>query len=74
VKYHICKFGRVYSGHPYQGPTTCGLKAESDDYAHILQVADCMAHHNPVGWEVYDSETQEMIYSTVSASSVMRSS
>jgi hypothetical protein len=64
MRYHICKASRIYKGWPYQGPTSNNLSAESDSLNDAIAMAQSMLDRNSVGWEVWDSQTNTMEYST----------
>lgn len=61
MKYHIVKRSRVYHGLPYRGPTSCHLPAQTDSLEDARLIASAMTNRNPVGWDIYDSETKERV-------------
>ena len=64
LKYHIIKLARIYEGRPYCGPTSGFVPAEYDSLPDAKFAADDFLTRNAVGWQVFDSETGEMLYDT----------
>ena len=60
-RYHLCKQSRLYYGEPYCGPTSGGKKAEFDSLEEAKLMAFLYNEKNPVGWDVYDSTTEEKV-------------
>jgi hypothetical protein len=57
MRYHLFKRTRVYGGQPYCGPTSGGISAEYGTLEAAQQAAYSFTIRNPVGWDIYDSET-----------------
>ena len=57
MKYHVIKRSRKYSGKPYCGATSDNHPAEADIMADAFTMALHLNEKNPIGWDVYDSET-----------------
>lgn len=62
MRYHLCKVTRVYDGEPYCGPTSKGQPAGSDSLEEAVQMAKFFDRVNPVGWNVWDSETGQVVH------------
>lgn len=64
--YHIAKSVRYYNGHPYFGASCEKAGVPSGKtYTNILEAmddADKLSLVNPVGFFVYDVETQKLVY------------
>ena len=61
MRYHLFKKSRVYSGRPYCGPTSDNEPAEADTLEEAITLQQEMKYRNPVGWDIFDSETQEKV-------------
>ena len=61
MRYHLCKKSRLYDGHPYIGPSSDNVRAETDSVEHAREWADNMTKFNPVGFDIYDSTTGEKV-------------
>lgn len=64
MRYHICKQTRVYDGEPYCGYSSGDNPAESDDLDEAISMSKDMMKNNPVGWNVFDSMTDKLVYGT----------
>lgn len=70
MKFHVVKSSREYNGAGYSGPSLnriqCdGLtRAEFESKDDAIKCAQQLSEINPVGFDVYDSETQQKIYPT----------
>lgn len=62
MKYHIIKESRLYTRIPYCGATSGGHPAEAETMEAAVNMARDFMKRNPVGWNVYDSDTGELIY------------
>ena len=62
MRFHLFKQSRVYSGRPYCGPTSGGFPAESDSLIKAINLAKYFNTFNPVGWDVFDSETGNLVW------------
>lgn len=61
-RYHLFKQTRLYSGEPYQGPTSNYQPAEYDTKEDAIAAAAEFNERNPVGWNVWDTETDTLVY------------
>ncbi len=59
--YHLCKQSRLYGGQPYCGPTTENMPMAFKHLVVAQEAARLMQERNPVGWNIFDSETQELV-------------
>ena len=59
--FHVFKQTRLYSGAPYQGPTSNGFPAEYKTLKEAKIAAENFQQRNPVGWNIFDSETGNLI-------------
>jgi hypothetical protein len=59
--YDLCKASRIYSGHPYKGPSSDGIPQRFDTLAEALNARQRLLDRNPVGWDIYNSESGERI-------------
>jgi len=57
MKYHLCKKSRMYHSRPYCGPSSNNEPAEADTLEEALVLQQEMTQVNPVGWDIYESET-----------------
>lgn len=65
MRYHVIKSSRTYTGEPYKGPSSDESPAEAGSMHEAIDLAIKMYIKNPVGWDVYDSESEERIFSTL---------
>ena len=63
--YHVCKSSRIYIGVPYCGPTSKNKPASYDSFKKAIKAAAYFDSINFVGWVVYDSDTGNVVFSTV---------
>lgn len=61
MKYHLCKATRIYGGEPYNGPSSNGMNAEAETLEEAKIMADKLNERNPVGWNIWDSETGKIV-------------
>ncbi len=61
MRYHLCKKSRSYLGHPYRGPASDNVVAESMELPKARIWRDILTKRNPVGWDIYDSKTGEVL-------------
>ena len=61
MRYHLVKKSRTYNGVPYKGPTSNNEPAEADTLEEAIALQQEMKYRNPVGWDIFDSETQEKV-------------
>jgi len=61
MKYHLFKKSRIYTGRAYSGATNDGNIAEAETLEEATVMKERMTHNNPVGWDIYDSETKELV-------------
>lgn len=62
MRYHLEKQTRLYTGKPYCGPTSRGIPAEFNTLEEAVEEADLYQVENPVGWNVWDSETDKCVH------------
>lgn len=63
--YHIIKMSRLYTGNPYSGPSSDGIPLEFKDLADAQKRVLELNITNPVGWDIYDSETGLLVNTEV---------
>jgi len=61
MKYHLFKQSRVYTGRAYSGPTSDNKPAEAETLAEAIVLQAKMTAANPVGWDIFLSETKEQV-------------
>jgi hypothetical protein len=59
--YHLCKQSRAYEGKPYCGPSSDGIPQEYSLLSIALKAKELLTKRNPVGWNIYDSETGKLV-------------
>lgn len=59
--YHIIKQTRVYTGRPYCGVTSNNVPAEYYNLSDAQQALVEFTKKNPVGWELYNAHTGELV-------------
>ena len=59
--FHLFKKSRVYDGTPYRGPTSNYSPAEYVTIEEALSAQKSFTERNPVGWDVYDAKTGELV-------------
>ncbi len=62
MRYHVCKQTRLYQGFPYAGYSSNDEPCDSDDLDEALALAADLQKRNPIGWNVYDSQTGKLVY------------
>lgn len=69
AKFHLEKQTRLYVGEPYSGPS-CEVIAHLSEFAGAaesvsiegaIEMKKLLSKHNPVGWNIWDSETQKLV-------------
>jgi hypothetical protein len=55
---------RIYSGFAYSGPTSNDKPAEYKTLVEAQKARDDFDKRNPVGWNIWDSETLKLIEGT----------
>ena len=63
--YHVIKASRVYTGVPYNGPTSFNKDATAPSFSEAVDLAMEMNDWNPVGWEVYSQRTGKCLFTTL---------
>ena len=61
MKYHLCKSTRIYRGEPYCGYSSGDAPCESNSLDEALALQTDLQKTNPVGWNIWDSETQTLV-------------
>ena len=63
MRYHLFKQSRNYAGRPYKGMTWQDARepAETDDLEIARAMKTLMTDWNPVGWDIFDSKTGELV-------------
>ena len=63
MKYHLFKQSRNYIDRAYQGRSwrQGSEPAETDDLEFARSMVEILIMKNPVGWDIYDSETGERV-------------
>ncbi len=61
--FHIFKCSRHYQGRPYAGPSSNNIPLEFDTLEEAKKNRDVVAARNPVGWDIFNSETGEKVSS-----------
>jgi hypothetical protein len=61
-RYHLYKQTRVYCGYPYQGATSDDQPAEYETFEEAVHMSYVFNERNPVGWNVFDSVTKELVH------------
>jgi hypothetical protein len=59
MRYHIYKATRCYEGRPYCGPASQGQPAQANTLSEAVELQAQMLEHNPVGWNIRDTETKK---------------
>lgn len=59
--YHIIKASRIYEGKPYKGSSSLYKELTYTDLAITRSVVNSLNKINPVGWEIYNNHTGEII-------------
>lgn len=59
--YHLFKQTRIYHGRPYCGPTSNNQNAEYSDLKSAQHACELFTIANPVGWNIYDATTGELV-------------
>lgn len=59
--FHLCKKSRCYGGRAYCGPTSNNVPAEYETLAEAKLAVEEFTKYNPVGWDIYDSETGQLV-------------
>jgi hypothetical protein len=59
--YHLYKQSRTYKGIPYCGLISRGVPAEYETLSEARYMRDKFHKRNPVGWDIYDGITKELI-------------
>jgi len=59
--YHLFKQSRMYTGRPYCGPTSNREPAEYSTLKQARAAKKEFTRWNPVGWDIYDSETGKKV-------------
>lgn len=61
MKYHVIKATRLYYGYPYAGPSSDNENAEASTIEEAREWVAKLQERNPVGWNIWDSETEELV-------------
>ncbi len=63
MKYHLFKKSRTYNGHPYHGQLwrQAFEPAETNSLTFARAMVQILTMKNPVGWDIYDSDTGEIV-------------
>lgn len=64
MKFHLFKKSRQYCGRPYCGPASDNKPAEANDIYLAQRLEMELTNRNPVGFDIYDSETGEKVHFT----------
>lgn len=69
--FHLFKQSRVYNGRPYCGPTSRGKPAEYATLDEAKKAKKEFTIRNPVGWDIFDAESGELIQECVNFSACL---
>lgn len=61
VMYHLFKQSREYTGIPYSGPNSRDQPAQYKTLKEAKKAQEHFNNINPVGWNIYNSETFELV-------------
>lgn len=59
--YHLCKQTRAYDGTPYCGYSSNNIPCEFEKLEDAREKVKELNNFNPVGWNIWDSETGLLI-------------
>jgi hypothetical protein len=59
--FDVIKQSRLYGDYPYAGPASDGLPMRFDTLEEALAAKKQLTERNPVGWDIYNTQTREKI-------------
>lgn len=59
--FHVVKQSRMYDGKPYCGNTSDSIPASYEKLSDAEAAVKKFTMKNPVGWNVYDADTKQLV-------------